>query len=186
MFSLPLAAHGSSPLARGLRDYEGMRPALVRIIPARAGFTPPRRVATGTPRDHPRSRGVYFIFRSLFLCACGSSPLARGLHLQRLHPLRRAGIIPARAGFTPNHRGCGEGLRDHPRSRGVYPTRGPWARATGGSSPLARGLHNRTCDDDAADGIIPARAGFTRPRRLQRPEVTDHPRSRGVYTPATT
>ena len=52
-------------------------------------------------------------------------------------------------------------IGDHPRSRGVY-------RGTG--------------DGDAYDeGIIPARAGFTRNRVSQLCSHTDHPRSRGVY-----
>ena len=56
---VPIAALGSSPLARGLRR-RPVRPSWARgIIPARAGFT------LGAPRpmaamaDHPRSRGVY-------------------------------------------------------------------------------------------------------------------------------
>ena len=32
-----------------------------------------------------------------------------------------------------------------------------------------------------SDGIIPARAGFTRPRQSSRASTADHPRSRGVY-----
>ena len=51
--------YGSSPLARGLQEGAQRRWLGLRIIPARAGFTP------GCPRqrrgcwDHPRSRGVY-------------------------------------------------------------------------------------------------------------------------------
>ena len=52
----------------------------------------------------------------------------------------RAGIIPARAGFTrqahPGRRGQG----DHPRSRGVYDVEGGLGAFVEGSSPLARGL----------------------------------------------
>ena len=50
-----------------------------------------------------------------------------------------------------------------------------------GSSPLARGLRVLPGYTPGRDGIIPARAGFTRAEagveRIQR----DHPRSRGVY-----
>ena len=50
---------GSSPLARGLRDYRIACVRDGRIIPARAGFT--RRCVSRWPApwDHPRSRGVY-------------------------------------------------------------------------------------------------------------------------------
>ena len=92
-------------------------------------------------------------------------------------------------------------MADHPRSRGVYDrhprpvgaefgssplARGLLRQANGqqeitGSSPLARGLHGVAAADLVHDGIIPARAGFTRigGRLFQRGK--DHPRSRGVY-----
>ena len=73
---------------------------------------------------------------------------------------------------------------DHPRSRGVYLVRGVHHSSRGGSSPLARGLLPPLRSESLGDRIIPARAGFTRfsvsvPRML-----SDHPRSRGVYTSA--
>ena len=71
---------GSSPLARGLPCPSSPSTSTRRIIPARAGFTtacaPPNR----TPRDHPRSRGVYNNPRTISVRGLGSSPLARGLH----------------------------------------------------------------------------------------------------------
>ena len=50
-----------------------------------------------------------------------------------------------------------------------------------GSSPLARGLRAGLTEDDLADRIIPARAGFTAPPEECRTRFPDHPRSRGVY-----
>jgi len=50
---------GSSPLARGLRSYKHRDHDIVRIIPARAGFTHHPLCARRQMRDHPRSRGVY-------------------------------------------------------------------------------------------------------------------------------
>ena len=52
---------------------------------------------------------------------------------------------------------------------------------TPGSSPLARGLHNRTVSYLVSDRIIPARAGFTKARSPWISARKDHPRSRGVY-----
>ena len=91
----------------------------------------------------------------------GSSPLARGLLCVNVDDAGRAGIIPARAGFTwttPQSAGL---AGDHPRSRGVY------------FSPLA------FCA--LACWIIPARAGFTVPVKSPDRSKSDHPRSRGVY-----
>ena len=50
-----------------------------------------------------------------------------------------------------------------------------------GSSPLARGLHPRPRSPTPGIGIIPARAGFTRPHDGLAALIGDHPRSRGVY-----
>ena len=52
---------------------------------------------------------------------------------------------------------------------------------TGGSSPLARGLHQGHLSGRPGPGIIPARAGFTLSCFLIRCTGRDHPRSRGVY-----
>ena len=153
--------HGSSPLARGLHDDADPLGDRGRIIPARAGFTPPWGRRGHGLRDHPRSRGVYGRRRPSGLSGPGSSPLARGL--------RREG--PRR------HPGGG----DHPRSRGVYAVVGSGDSAGAGSSPLARGLRGRRRQERAQRRIIPARAGFTRSGGRAGGIHGDHPRSRGVY-----
>ena len=71
----------------------------------------------------------------------GSSPLARGLPLGQGGDRGEDGIIPARAGFTPDF------VKD-----AIY---------TPGSSPLARGLQETVLAVYGGEGIIPARAGFT-------------------------
>ena len=172
---------GSSPLARGLRR---PGPAFVHprgIIPARAGFTGRLWSCQGRPRDHPRSRGVYLCTPGCGALKLGSSPLARGLRRDQGGHVRLPGIIPARAGFTDDHRRSRRGERDHPRSRGVYQRPAVVARTARGSSPLARGLLHATGLLGGLDRIIPARAGFTTPRRGSPPTSADHPRSRGVY-----
>ena len=50
---------GSSPLARGLRHRLIAQHLVLRIIPARAGFTLMCTSTVAMPSDHPRSRGVY-------------------------------------------------------------------------------------------------------------------------------
>ena len=72
----------------------------MRIIPARAGFTNLLYQARQDGRDHPRSRGVYCFFDNAASRNAGSSPLARGLHLDDDSDPGVPGIIPARAGFT--------------------------------------------------------------------------------------
>ena len=55
----PDVEDGSSPLARGLRKAGQSVSDARRIIPARAGFTPPTARRLRACADHPRSRGVY-------------------------------------------------------------------------------------------------------------------------------
>ena len=152
-----------------------------RIIPARAGFTTRESTPRWKSRDHPRSRGVYTLAHLSSSVMSGSSPLARGLPQEVSRRAGGAGIIPARAGFTPT---CGllrGRTRDHPRSRGVYPDTDMWAAIADGSSPLARGLLREWLLRRRRARIIPARAGFTHgPEETLQPRG-DHPRSRGVY-----
>ena len=177
---------GSSPLARGLPQPPGAQLGCLRIIPARAGFTPRGPPPAAPRRDHPRSRGVYNPNATWYVCELGSSPLARGLRPARQWPPPLSRIIPARAGFT---RAPGRRRRrpwDHPRSRGVYSRTRATPKTPLGSSPLARGLRGGGVDDRLGPGIIPARAGFTLLAALLHELRLDHPRSRGVYSPPDT
>ena len=153
--------HGSSPLARGLRPQGSKRRGWRRIIPARAGFTRRASLARMAAGDHPRSRGVYAGPQRPGTPTQGSSPLARGLHQAWVGERVRAGIIPARAGFTSASAGSRAARR--------------------GSSPLARGLLHAHPVLAPERRIIPARAGFTEGSRPRGRPSRDHPRSRGVY-----
>ena len=193
---------GSSPLARGLQVYPKLvwghpgiiparagftsssrspAPASCWIIPARAGFTADHLAQRAVPTDHPRSRGVYALKRSLGSSTGGSSPLARGLRRTVVGSVPPARIIPARAGFTTTCQNQVQHTPDHPRSRGVYYISSFIIHHHLGSSPLARGLPAVRARASSRRGIIPARAGFTRPGRVLLGAEWDHPRSRGVY-----
>ena len=176
---------GSSPLARGLRDLSPAPARAGRIIPARAGFTLRSCVPLFLPADHPRSRGVYHRGCRDLSRQQGSSPLARGLPPRREPPIRSAGIIPARAGFTTPPASPSPFPRDHPRSRGVYTAHSRRRCVAPGSSPLARGLRPVPPGAGQCVGIIPARAGFTPVHGARGRAHADHPRSRGVYGSAT-
>ena len=172
---------GSSPLARGLLEAAFAKADTIGIIPARAGFTWPEWVTSGSRSDHPRSRGVYTPSFRTGVPESGSSPLARGLQPPARGFGAAPGIIPARAGFTPpSGRRCSV-LPDHPRSRGVYAPHSRRRCVAPGSSPLARGLRLRRLAAHVTLRIIPARAGFTVIRGSHDPFLGDHPRSRGVY-----
>ena len=172
---------GSSPLARGLPDSGAGPGGGVGIIPARAGFTTKNILAIFGHPDHPRSRGVYTASGPFGPLSAGSSPLARGLPQRGRREPPPSGIIPARAGFTPESRTAPHGTWDHPRSRGVYIEVTLDRQIAVGSSPLARGLREKVVVGSLHPGIIPARAGFTRSPRRGAHQLKDHPRSRGVY-----
>ena len=174
-------AAGSSPLARGLLLRVTRVQCDAGIIPARAGFTRPAELSAGRYRDHPRSRGVYGPLRASGPRIPGSSPLARGLLKMNRPTEHDGGIIPARAGFTTRCALQDRYAQDHPRSRGVYMMAMRRHEPNLGSSPLARGLRGLHIVGARPAGIIPARAGFTRPLGPGRPPAWDHPRSRGVY-----
>ena len=156
------SAAGSSPLARGLRTSHRPFVKIERIIPARAGFTGHPDGIGLRSRDHPRSRGVYWLVIAAEVAILGSSPLARGLRNAINERIAELRIIPARAGFTPPLPEWRRESWDHPRSRGVYDSGPRTGAGSYGSSPLARGLR------------------FL-PRRESHPKW-DHPRSRGVYS----
>ena len=153
---------GSSPLARGLPAGAERPAGSPGIIPARAGFTRRTHYFPLFSPDHPRSRGVYRGKLTMTTVHAGSSPLARGLLGIGGTGARGSGIIPARAGFTWCSFRFLSVLWDHPRSRGVYSGLGGGRRGRWGSSPLARGLPMVPESAIFKDGIIPARAGFTR------------------------
>ena len=96
---------GSSPLARGTPGADELITPLNGLIPARAGNTAVMKAWAVTWRAHPRSRGEHSGHESVGCHLEGSSPLARGtrelVHDQKV----QAGLIPARAGNTGNHRG---------------------------------------------------------------------------------
>ena len=115
-----IGSPGSSPLARGLPVAEVPAGGHVRIIPARAGFTPPRPPSAPRSGDHPRSRGVYLGPAAHDAPVRGSSPLARGL----------PDAAVARAGRT----------EDHPRSRGVYVREAARLPARAGIIPARAGF----------------------------------------------
>ena len=151
---------GSSPLARGLREFASHGWGCRRFIPAPAGFAILSAKHGRTGKVHPRWCGV-----------CGQ-PLPR--------PRGGNGFIPAGAGSAIRASGKARSRTVHPRRRGVFcGPEGP-SRLALGSSPLARGLLDdaRMPVDDLR--FIPAGAGSA--TRSVSPCWAGgvHPRPRGV------
>jgi len=177
----PAMISGSSPLARGILPSSRQGASCPRFIPARAGNTcRDLRKIRGTP-VHPRSRGEYSARPNSASASAGSSPLARGIQWSAACNHSTGRFIPARAGNT-----CPEGLLlawppVHPRSRGEYVNPCGLSASGIGSSPLARGIHDRERRRHDESRFIPARAGNTGTASPRARALPVHPRSRGEY-----
>ena len=155
------AVEGSSPLSRGILIDEVGVAVVAGIIPALAGNTPCANHRSWNQWDHPRSRGEYPGDLYKRRRKPGSSPLSRGIRMDRQsrHPF--AGIIPALAGNTTpltRHHLIGQ---DHPRSRGEYNRAAMSRNSSQGSSPLSRGIRRFRNHIRVDARIIPALAGNT-------------------------
>ena len=71
----------------------------------------------------------------------------------------------------------------HPRSRGENSLGCVDPEVAGGSSPLTRGKLDRSLNEGAPSGLIPAHAGKTPPRKRPLTSTWAHPRSRGENSP---
>ena len=182
-FEVDCAALGSSPLSRGIRRRGGLRGCGGGIIPALAGNTRRNLETKSSARDHPRSRGEYPETSSKPGCQHGSSPLSRGIPGVDSADQIKNRIIPALAGNTGTRRSWSPESGDHPRSRGEYRAGIVRQRPVGGSSPLSRGIRERSHLLPSGFGIIPALAGNTVWSVNRCATVKDHPRSRGEYVP---
>ena len=172
---------GSSPLARGTPLYTKGSTEPNGLIPARAGNTRGSTTSAGNPWAHPRSRGEHEVWTCCNLERLGSSPLARGTPVIAFGDSSLFGLIPARAGNTPQVHERQLCLRAHPRSRGEH----CWGReglaGLWGSSPLARGTHPDQQPAEGSGGLIPARAGNTPLSTIGGGGSGAHPRSRGEH-----
>ena len=111
---------GSSPLARGPLSCWSSQIRSAGLIPARAGTTEELAGHEDFYWAHPRSRGDHRGISYIFNRIWGSSPLARGPHLNLHDAAVCSGLIPARAGTTLTPPSCSSPKRAHPRSRGDH------------------------------------------------------------------
>jgi len=171
---------GSSPLARGGPGCPCVASGRGRLIPARAGRTR-RGGRRPTGRwAHPRSRGADNDALTVDAFSKGSSPLARGGHHRHRIRVRRAGLIPARAGRTSPSSRWERTTGAHPRSRGADFDHDGDTLSASGSSPLARGGLAQARERLSGLRLIPARAGRTCRSPGTGSGRTAHPRSRGA------
>ena len=111
---------GSPPHTRGTRLTPVGQSERRRITPAHAGNTSTACDFGDLFQDHPRTRGEHSRWIQTFGPDLGSPPHTRGTPLQTSYGTLAAGITPAHAGNTQRLVGSGQGIRDHPRTRGEH------------------------------------------------------------------
>ena len=170
---------GSSPLTRGKQRDQGQAERRGGLIPAHAGKTRQKALASCIKKAHPRSRGENCRIGRVETKSAGSSPLTRGKHLRPIEEALSDGLIPAHAGKTPSHRNHRTGIRAHPRSRGENGLPATPGLPLTGSSPLTRGKQVLGGASGDVLGLIPAHAGKTPSVSSSTGAAGAHPRSRG-------
>ena len=157
-------ARGSSPRMRGSLAARKALVAVMGIIPAHAGLTPPPSRPQKDPWDHPRACGAHYDRPAFEPLLRGSSPRMRGSRKFVRDDPTRFGIIPAHAGLTNICISWHRDSRDHPRACGAHCHDNGIYNGSSGSSPRMRGSLNSKSLRLAQLGIIPAHAGLTRCR----------------------
>ena len=156
---------GSSPRGRGKLVEVVADIRVVGLIPAQAGKTPVISPKPFSATAHPRAGEENLKTPPTPLPDPGSSPRGRGKLTGQGGLLVWARLIPARAGKTLTPTSTCTTLRAHPRAGGENQRyRGPAQRSCG-SSPHGRGKHLHCHPLVSRRGLIPARAGKTRPGR---------------------
>ena len=174
-----LQTSGSSPRVRGKQVLGGRGQDRARLIPARAGKTPPTPLSPQPRRAHPRACGENRAADPTLTRTAGSSPRVRGkrILLPRRGPWAR--LIPARAGKTSPTRYGATSAAAHPRACGENEDPASRMAYIEGSSPRVRGKHDPAAPSAGPQGLIPARAGKTRACRRRSPAPSAHPRACG-------
>ena len=154
-----------------------------RFIPAGAGNTPKRPLATLSTTVYPRWRGEHPGLRDLLLRGSGLSPLARGTRTPATLNRTETRFIPAGAGNTYSCRLNLSYSAVYPRWRGEHMISCCHRMQRLGLSPLARG----TLSPDPSPAIpirfIPAGAGNTVVTAGSTPDNAVYPRWRGEHQP---
>ena len=155
------APAGSSPRARGKLWGGAALIGRPRLIPARAGKTPPGRATRPARPAHPRACGENAKGAEDAAREEGSSPRVRGKLHGGTHVGVPCGLIPARAGKTLDRSSAWRRMGAHPRACGENARERSAARREKGSSPRVRGKRHPRGRHPRRDGLIPARAGKT-------------------------
>ena len=172
-------ACGSSPHARGTRNPRHSRRLDYRFIPACAGNAYPQCARRRPAAVHPRMRGERLNSIRDIGYNLGSSPHARGTHIDSRRDRGRQRFIPACAGNARTRSARLPGRAVHPRMRGERMVADDHSSVAIGSSPHARGTHATPVFPLVVLRFIPACAGNASLSSSSITPMTVHPRMRG-------
>ena len=181
VFSSADCIAGSSPRERGAQEIADLTDRELRLIPARAGSTPPARACPRRHPAHPRASGEHADALDEMDINDGSSPRERGAQDGAKAggiPLR---LIPARAGSTLLLADTRSGAPAHPRASGEHLGLIVAGYVMAGSSPRERGARCSRARSSPTSRLIPARAGSTRRPSRTRGRRPAHPRASGEH-----
>ena len=130
---------GTSPRARGKLQLAGDLTGTAGNIPACAGKTLKQDSVRISLAEHPRVRGENNRSVRRIVNKCGTSPRARGKHLQIIRVITGNRNIPAHAGKTFSAGHVYGAVEEHPRVRGENVVGILGVRNQFGTSPRARG-----------------------------------------------
>ena len=170
---------GSSPRGRGKLIDQIPQVLVGRLIPARAGKTPPPAGADVSSRAHPRAGGENEAQALPDGTLYGSSPRGRGKRADRGGSERWRRLIPARAGKTQGRSGVPYRPTAHPRAGGENRLSTSSHSSSRGSSPRGRGKHGFGPFGLSPVRLIPARAGKTSSSDRATFVTGAHPRAGG-------
>ena len=174
-----LSAAGSSPHARGTPSRGQLGPRCLRFIPACAGNAYPQCARRRPAAVHPRMRGERLNSIRDIGYNLGSSPHARGTHIDSRRDRGRQRFIPACAGNARTRSARLPGRAVHPRMRGERMVADDHSSVAIGSSPHARGTHATPVFPLVVLRFIPACAGNASLSSSSITPMTVHPRMRG-------
>ena len=174
-----LISSGSSPRVRGKLLPGRLLIINIRLIPARAGKTRGDASACVCLWAHPRACGENAVHVIECEAGDGSSPRVRGKPVPCPDGTMRHGLIPARAGKTPQVRQARRQPWAHPRACGENLCTRQVTHNAQGSSPRVRGKLRQAGARDTKHRLIPARAGKTATRPACFTALPAHPRACG-------
>ena len=176
---MPFCPCGSSPLVRGTVMTTAAGIVSVRFIPARAGNSGIGLGAGALLSVHPRSCGEQLDYSAAFSSCAGSSPLVRGTDESFMVSITDHRFIPARAGNSLSQIISFFTGAVHPRSCGEQDLDREGVSPLPGSSPLVRGTGLLLRTVIRQKRFIPARAGNSCEKPVDKGGITVHPRSCG-------